>query len=188
MYMVMKPLRHALLIVLLAALSFKAWAGASAQASLTNLQATLLDLDPADGITPALSIYKTTTLARATGSQGATWLDVAPALGSDFSFAESNNNHEFTLRMTAGDMFKPNTGPGASVSLVERADKAPQIDLMPLFIEFDITPNTQVVFTATGSAQLAGFNGVDPIAASALIASALLDSTGMQIHYCPVKS
>lgn len=153
-------LRTAIAAVALGA-ALPSLADADHQALISNVTVRLVDLDPGDGITPAIGFV--------TGGFIGTWV-TAPGqpegliqtpfpLGTAASTTRSFGSHSVSFSVQAGDLLGPGTGPGATAVHFGAGPGGVAGEAQVIYSDFTLTPNTRIEISASGFASTAGYVG-----------------------------
>lgn len=183
----MSPRTHASVAaaaLLLSTLAAPALAEGGHEASITNVRITLVDLDPNDGIAPAISF--------AEGGFIGTWLpgdnpgglvQTPFALGDAASVTRSAGAHTVSFSVLAGSLLGPGVAPGATAVHSGNGPVGLAGEAQVIFSDFTLTPQTRIEIRAFGSASTAGYAGAGGIFDAWAGAGLNLFSRTLQLSY-----
>lgn len=134
---------------------------ASASSALSNVYIQLFDLDPLDGITPALTFSNgdSSLYGYAFDGVGLNYNDVGP-MGSALANSVTDGGAQAASAVLAGNVWLPASGNGANSSAAAVGLNANAYGQGQLInSQFTVTAKTVVVMTATGQASAAAALG-----------------------------
>lgn len=170
--------------LLLFTLAAPALAEGGHEASITNVRITLVDLDPTDGIAPAISF--------AEGGFIGTWLPgdspgglvQSPfALGDAASVTRSAGAHTVSFNVSAGTLLGAGVAPGATAVHNGNGPVGLAGEAQVIFSDFTLTPQTRIEIRAFGSASTMGYAGAGGIFEAWAGAGVNLFSRTLQLSY-----
>ncbi len=136
-------------------------ADVNAQAQITNIKITLVDLDPDDGISPAITFTDGGFIGTWNSAYGADMDQVQTpfALGAAASGTRTIGDHSVSFAVLAGNILGAGNGPGATATHSGVGDGGAAGEEDVIFTDFTLTPNTRIEISASASVSTVGYVG-----------------------------